>query len=135
MNPSDFRQIDNYFNAKGKQELAGLAYVIYVENVEDALKRITGTPTATQVRQICDNYLTDAQLKNYVSVVEKAEETRRQKNNNSAISFWASVWSSIVANLIFAVILYAFYIAVVSPSSNQVFDETRHTMGNISNTQ
>lgn len=131
MTPADFRKIDSYFTTKGKAELSQLAYAIYVENVEDALKRLPNPQADVEVRRICDNYLTDAQMKNYLAVAEKADETKRLNSSRHAMAFWLSVGSSIVANIIFAIVLYGFYVAVVGPSSNQILDETRQRVSDI----
>jgi len=123
MSPDDFTKINDFFKKQGKGHLAHLAFPMFIDNVGDGLKRASqaGSVSASQKRIICENYLTDSQMRTYLTVAEKSYETDQQQSSRRTLPFWSSVWSSIVANFIFAGLVFALWLSLNGPTLNDVF--------------
>lgn len=136
MKISDFKKIDQHFASKGKSiSLAHMAYSTFIDNVEAAIKAqsLQHLPLSDPaIAAICGNYLTDAQLDSLVVVTEKRNETLSSKHSG-LLSFGANVGASIVANIVFAIIIFGLYAYLVTPSDPASMKKALH--GEASNQQ
>lgn len=116
----DFRKIDEYFQSRNKDtRLAHLAYAVFIDNVEAAVRQQNLqalSPSDPQIRAICQTYLTNQSLDSFIIVSEKQEEAELKKNSPWK-GFGINVINGLVSNLLFGLIIFLLYISLEKPTS------------------
>lgn len=122
MDNEHFAQIDKFLAARRKSELIPFAYVIFIDNVKSRLSKVRRNEISDElIEEACQSYLTDAALENSIHVCEKQKDAL-QNDSQVSMGFLKSLGTSILANVLFSLLLYILYTIAISPSANEQID-------------
>jgi 4-alpha-glucanotransferase len=119
MNPSDFEKIEEFFRQNRlSADLALYAFPKYIENVRSSIKdqekKRGRSLTQDEIRQICDNFLNEPMLRQFIDLSKASREADMQsiaKRYDKSPGVVRDITIGVISNLVFTILLILLYAA------------------------